>query len=158
SVSGGAHHEESGRETLAGPPQPAAAPSEPRSVADVGPWEGRLGGAWLSRVGAILFFLGVGFFLKHAFEQDWIGPGGRVLAGLLTGVVMMAGGVRLARGSTYRVPAQSLAAVGIGILYLSLYAAHAFYALVEAPTAFVAMAMVTAMGVATALRLDSRAL
>src|SRR5262249_15352882 len=48
--------------------------------------------------------------------------------------------------------------VGIGILYLSLYAAHAFYALVEAPTAFVAMAMVTAMGVATALRLDSRAL
>jgi hypothetical protein len=124
----------------------------------VGQWEGRLGGAWLSRVGAILFFLGVGFFLKHAFEQEWIGAKGRVLAGLVAGVAMTAGGVRLAGGATYRLPAQSLVAVGIGVIYLSLYAAHAFYALVGAPAAFVAMALATAVGFATALRLDSRAL
>ena len=61
-------------------------------------------------------------------------------------------------GATYRVPAQSLVAVGIGVIYLSLYAAHAFYALVGAPVAFVAMALVTAVGFTTALRLDSRAL
>ena len=143
--------------TVEAPPTPAPTPA-PRGVAEVGQWEGRLGGTWLSRVGAILFFLGVGFFLKHAFEQDWIGPAGRVLAGLVAGVAMMAVGVRLARGATYRVPAQSLVAVGIGVLYLSLYAAHAFYDLVQAPAAFVAMAVVTAVGFATALRLDSRAL
>ena len=124
----------------------------------MGQWEGRLGGTWLSRVGAILFFLGVGFFLKHAFDQEWIGARGRVLTGLVAGVAMTAGGVRLAGGATYRMPAQSLVAVGIGIIYLSLYAAHAFYALVGAPVAFVAMALVTAVGFATALRLDSRAL
>jgi uncharacterized membrane protein len=129
-----------------------------RAVAGVGPWEGRLGGAWLSRVGAVLFFLGVGFFLKHAFEQEWIGAKGRVLAGLVAGVAMTAGGMRLAGGATYRLPAQSLVAVGIGVIYLSLYAAHAFYALVGAPVAFVAMALATAVGFATALRLDSRAL
>ena len=71
---------------------------------------------------------------------------------------MMAGGARLAGGATYRLPAQSLVAVGIGVIYLSLYAAHAFYALVGAPAAFVAMALATAVGFATALRLDSRAL
>jgi uncharacterized membrane protein len=139
---------------------PPAVPSDPapHPAMEVGQWEGRLGGTWLSRVGAILFVLGVGFFLKHAFEQDWIGPEGRVLVGLVAGAVMMAGGMRLARGATYRVPAQSLVAVGIGTLYLSLYAAHAFYELLGAPAAFVAMAFVTAVGFATALRLDSRAL
>src|SRR5262245_56750937 len=146
-------------------PEPAVAASpgapsapESRPAAEVGQWEGRLGGTWLSRVGAILFFLGVGFFLKHAFEQDWIGPAGRVTIGLVAGLVLMAGGVRLARGATYRVPAQSLVGVGIGILYLSLYAAHGFYALVGAPAAFAGMAVVTAMGVASALWLDAGAL
>jgi uncharacterized membrane protein len=137
---------------------PGAPAPEPRAAAEVGQWEGRLGGTWLSRVGAILLFLGVGFFLKHAFEQDWIGPKGRVLTGLVAGLAITAAGLRLARGATYRVPAQSLVAVGIGTLYLSLYAAHGFYGLVAAPGAFVAMALVTAVGFATALWLDSRAL
>jgi uncharacterized membrane protein len=138
------------------PPGPPGGPEPPG--AGVGQWEGRLGGTWLSRVGAVLFLLGVGFFLKHAFERDWVGPKGRVLAGLVAGVVMLAGGMRLAGGATYAVPAQSLIAVGIGILYLSLYAAHAFYELVGAPAAFVALALVTAVGFATALRLGSGAL
>jgi hypothetical protein len=136
-------------------PEPASGPA---AVPSMGQWEGRLGGTWLSRVGAILFFLGIGFFLKHAFEQEWIGPAGRVLAGLVLGLAMAAGGIRLAGRAPYRAPAQSLVAVGIGIVYLSLYAAHALYGLVGAPATFVALAIATAAGFATALRLDSRAL
>jgi uncharacterized membrane protein len=138
-------------------PSPSVLPA-PGPAAGVGQWEGRLGGTWLSRVGALLLLLGVGFFLKHAFDQDWIGPGGRVLAGLAAGIAMMAGGLRLAGGATYRVPAQSLVAVGIGVVYLSLYAAHALYALVGAPATFVAMAIVTGVSFWMALRLDSLAL
>jgi uncharacterized membrane protein len=139
---------------------PAPSPSAPsRSTpAGVGQWEWRLGGTWLSRVGALLLILGVGFFLKHAFEHDWIGPRGRVIAGLAAGVVLMAGGVRLARRGPYQVPAQSLIALGMGVLYLALYAAHALYALVPATPVFVAMALVTGAGFATALSLDARAL
>jgi uncharacterized membrane protein len=144
-------------------PSPAVSPGSPPgaappAAAGVSQWEGWLGGTWLSRVGGVLLILGVGFFLKHAFEHDWVGPGARVLAGLAAGVAMMAAGIRLAARDTYRVPAQSLIAVAIGVLYLSLYAAHALYALVGAPTAFLAMAVVTAAGFATALRLDARAL
>jgi uncharacterized membrane protein len=139
------------------PHGPAGHPQE-RAAGGVGQWEGRLGGTWLSRVGAVLFFVGVGFFLKHAFEHDWIGPRGRILTGLLAGVAMVAGGVRLAGSATYRVPAQSLVAVGIGVIYLSLYAAHAFYALAGAPVTFSGLAVVTAVGFATALRLESRTL
>jgi uncharacterized membrane protein len=124
----------------------------------VGQWEGWFGGTWLSRVGGILLILGVGFFFKHAFEHEWVGPGGRVLAGLAAGLAMMTGGARLARRERYRVPAQSLIAVGISVLYLALYAAHALYALVGAPTTLAAMAAVTVVGFATALRLDAPAL
>jgi uncharacterized membrane protein len=140
--------------------RPGASREAPAAAAPSGVdrWEGRLGGTWLSRVGALLLFLGVGFFLKHAFEQDWIGPRGRILIGLVAGVAMMGGGIRLAGSATYRVPAQSLVAVGIGVIYLSLYAAHALYALVAAPATFVAMALVTAAAFVTALRLDSSAL
>ena len=140
-----------------GVPSPASAPA-PAPAPGVGQWEGRLGKTWLSRVGAVLFFLGIGFFLKHAFEQEWIGPTGRVLTGLVLGLAMVAGGIRLAGRAPYRAPAQSLVAVGIGIVYLSLYAAHALYGLVGAPATFVALAVATAVGFATALRLDSRAL
>src|SRR5262245_15087092 len=141
----------------AGPP-PGSLGAPAPAATGVEQWEGRLGGTWLSRVGALLLFLGVGFFLKHAFEQDWIGPRGRILIGLVAGLAMMGGGIKLAGTATYRVPAQSLVAVGVGVIYLSLYAAHAFYALVGAPGTFVAMAVVTAAGFVTALRLDSRAL
>jgi uncharacterized membrane protein len=154
---------------VAPPSEPSSAPASavaeaeptsppPASTPGVGQWEGRLGGTWLSRVGAVLFFLGIGFFLKHAFEEDWIGPRGRVLTGLFLGVALAALGLRLARRAPYRAPAQSLVAAGIGIVYLALYAAHALYGLVGAPATFVALAVVTAAGFATALRLDSRAL
>ena len=132
-------------------PEPAASPG-------LGQWEGRLGGTWLSRVGAILLLLGVGFFLKHAFEHDWVGPRGRVLAGLAAGIALMASGARLAGGGTYQAPGQSLVALGMGVLYLSLYATHAFYALAPPPPTFVAMAVVTAAGFGIALRLGSRPL
>jgi uncharacterized membrane protein len=139
------------------PPGDAGVPTRPPSTG-VGQWEGWFGGTWLSRVGGILLILGVGFFFKHAFEHEWIGPGGRVLAGLAAGLAMMAGGARLARRERYRVPAQSLIAVGISVLYLSLYATHALYALAGAPTTLAAMAAVTVAGFATALRLDAPAL
>lgn len=149
--------EGTGDRATGAPPSPSGAPG-PRPTAGVGQWEGRLGGTWLSRVGAILLFLGVGFFFKYAFEREWIGAGGRVLIGLAAGVVMMAGGMRLAGGATYRVPGQSLVALGTGVIYLSLYAAHAFYGLVGTPPTFVALAIVTAVGFAAALRLESPAL
>ncbi len=121
-------------------------------------WEGRVGSAWLSRVGAVLVILGVAFFLKHAFESDWIGPAGRVAIGVALGVLLTAGGGRLARRGAYWLPGHSLIALGIGVLYLSLYAAHAFHHLVAAAPAFLAMAAVTAIGVTIAAWLDGRAL
>jgi hypothetical protein len=134
---------------------PAAAGPERPAGGAVGAWEGRIGAMWLARLGALLLVLGAGFFVKHAFDSEWIDARGRVALGVLAGVALLAWGVRLARDGAARVPGQSLAAAGLGVLHVSLYAAHARYGLAGPVAAIAAMAVVTATGVAIALRLDA---
>jgi uncharacterized membrane protein len=121
-----------------------------------GALERRLGGTWLNRVGAVVLTLGIGFFLKYAFDNHWIQPAGRVALGLVAGVALLLVGERLQRAA-YRAPAQGVVAVGIATLYLSIYAAYGFYQLIGQPVAFVVMLLVTATGLALALVHDARA-
>jgi uncharacterized membrane protein len=134
----------------------APAPAAPAPALAWSQWEGRLGGAWLSRAGALLLILGAGFFLRYAFDREWIGPAGRVTLGYGAGVGMLVVGRRLLRA--YRGPAQSLVATGIAVLYLSAYAAHAFYGLVGLPVTFLVLAGVAAIGTALAVGHEARAL
>ena len=87
--------------------------------------------------------IGVSYFLKFAFDNNWIGPTGRVVIGLLAGIAIVIWSERF-RSRGYRVFSYSLKAVGIGILYLSLYAAFQVYSLVPSSVAFVMMLAVTA--------------
>src|SRR5690348_321993 len=47
--------------------------------------ESKIGGQWLNRIGIVAMLIGVSYFLKYAFENDWIGPAGRIVIGLLAG-------------------------------------------------------------------------
>src|SRR6202035_5375899 len=105
--------------------------------------ESRIGSHWLNRIGIAAVLIGVSYFLKFAFDNNWIGPTGRVVIGLLAGVAIVIWSERF-RSRGYRVFSYSLKAVGIGILYLSLYAAFQVYSLVPSGVAFVMMLAVTA--------------
>jgi uncharacterized membrane protein len=134
-------------------PIPTPAPPEP---AGVGQLEGRLGGTWLNRIGALVLVVGVGFFLKYAVESAWIGPGGRVAMGVVAGLGLLGLGERLRRAA-YERPAQGITAAGIATLYLTVYAAHALYGLVAVAGAFAGLVLVTAIGTVLAVRDDARA-
>ena len=141
------------------PPEPARAATRPPSPRPPSEWrnlEQRLGGTWLNRVGALVLTLGIAFFLKYAFDNQWIQPAGRVALGLVAGALLLLVGERLQRAA-YRGPAQGVVAVGIAALYLSVYAAFAFYQLVTQPVAFAVMVLVTATAAALALHHDARA-
>lgn len=101
--------------------------------------------------------IGVSYFLKYAFENNWIGPAGRVAIGLLAGIGVVLWSERF-RSRGYRWFSWSLQAVGIGVLYLSLWAAFQLYHLVPAGAAFGAMIVVTAATAAMALRQDAEVL
>jgi uncharacterized membrane protein len=105
--------------------------------------ESRIGSHWLNRIGITAVLIGVSYFLKFAFDNNWIGPAGRVAIGLLAGIAVVVWSETFRRRG-YRVFSYSLKAVGIGVLYLSLYAAFQVYNLVPGSVAFMMMFAVTA--------------
>ncbi len=111
--------------------------------------ESRIGGRWLLYVGTAALVLGIGFFVKYAFDNDWINQTGRVLIGGAAGLVMVAGGHRIARRG-YPLYGQIVAGGGFAALYISVFAALIFYALIGRPAAFALMVVVTAGAAAAA--------
>jgi uncharacterized membrane protein len=112
--------------------------------------ESRIGSHWLNRVGIVAVLVGVALFLKYAFEGEWIGATGRVSIGLLAGIAVVIWSERF-RVHEYRVFSFSLKALGLGVLYLSLWASFQVYNLIPWIVAFLAMATVTASTTALAL-------
>lgn len=133
---------------------PKFAQMEQRSSEDL---EGTIGKLWLNRIGIVAILIGVAYFLKYAFDSGWIGPGGRVTIGLIAGIAVVVWSESFRRKGSAAF-SYSLKAVGIGILYLSLWAASQYFHLVPASAAFVAMILVTASTITLALTQDAEIL
>lgn len=104
--------------------------------------ESRIGGRWLLWIGIIAISFGVAFFLKYAFDNQWITPGWRINIGVAIGLGFLIGGERL-RGR-YPIYAYGLSGGGIFILYLSIFVGFNTYALIPRALALGLMAAVTA--------------
>ncbi|HEX9917567.1 MAG TPA: DUF2339 domain-containing protein, partial [Pyrinomonadaceae bacterium] len=116
-----------------------------------------IGGSLLNWVGIIAVSLAVGFFLKYAFDNDWIGERGQVLFGALAGGgILFAAEALRARG--YRSYAYVLSGGGVLILYLTVYAARVFYELIGVAPAFLLMIAVTTTAVLLAARYHAYAI
>ena len=96
-------------------------------------------------------------FLKFAFENNWIGPAGRIVVGLVSGVALVAWSERF-RTRGYTTFSYSLKAIGIGTLYLSAWASFQIYSLVPSGIAFMTMLTVTTAAGALALAQDAEML
>jgi uncharacterized membrane protein len=116
-----------------------------------------LGPKLLVGAGALAFVVFLALFVKYAWENDWIGPAGRVLCGAAFGLALVALGVRLL-GRQYRPLGQGLAGAGLASLYVSAYGAHGFYDLVSRQVAGAFMLVVTVNAVLLAARLQARLL
>src|SRR5215471_9459359 len=112
--------------------------------------EKKIGQVWLNRIGIAAVLIGVAFFLQWAFQNHLIGPGGRVAIGVVAGIGLVVWSERFRR-KNYVPFSYSLKAVGIGALYLSLWAASQSYDLIPASVAFLAMIVVTGSVIAMAL-------
>jgi len=136
------------------PPYPLVPDAGARTEPDL---ESRIGSHWLNRIGIAALLIGVSYFLKYAFENNWIGPAGRVIIGLLAGVAVVVWSERF-RSRGYRTFSYSLKALGIGTLYLSLWAAFQVYTLIPSEVAFVAMLAVTSATGVIAVTQDAEVL
>ena len=116
-------------------------------------WEQVLGRNWFAIIGGIAVVLGIGFFLKLAFDNNWINDIGRIALGVVVGIGFLGVGEYAQR----RVPrwAQAVTASGAAILYLTIYAAFGLYQLISPTAAFLLLAVVVTVAVLLALRYES---
>ncbi len=104
---------------------------------------------------AVVVFLGL--FVRYAWENDWVGPLGRVLSAAAFSLCLVAGGLRI-MARRYRPLGQGLTAAGFSGLYVTAWAAHEVYGLLAREAAFVLLVLVTVAAVVVALRRDARLL
>lgn len=115
--------------------------------------EFKLGSRIFTGIGAIAIIFGLGFFLKYSFENNLITPVMRVFLGLFSGFIMLSiGEFTRKKFSNY---GQILTGAGLGIFYLSLYAAFGYYNLISHITAFLCMFLTMVLGVFLAVRYNS---
>jgi uncharacterized membrane protein len=119
-------------------------------------WEQILGGSWLARIGVLALVIGIIFFLKYAFDNDWLGPAGRVILGIVGGLLMLGAGYRWR--NRYPIMTRVLSGGGIAVLYASVFASFALYELVHFYAALAFLFAVSIASALIALRYDSMSL
>ena len=110
-------------------------------------------GNWLSRIGIVALFIGLGFLAKLAYDEGWVSPIVQLLAGLGCGTLLLVAGHHWS--SKYRAWAQAVTGGGIAVLYLSFFASYALNDLMGFYATFALMSLVTVLAVGIALRRDS---
>lgn len=155
------------------PPLPVLEPSAPLpgpsrdsdgAVSDIPPplpepvpLETTIGLNWINRIAVVTLLLGAAFLFKYGVDNDWFGPGVRVAMGITAAIISLFAGDRVwRRGQT--IFAQGVIALGIALLYLSIYAASVLYHLIPQSLAFVAMSAVTGGAVGLAVLYNSQAI
>jgi uncharacterized membrane protein len=101
----------------------------------------------------VALVIGVGFFLKLAFDNDWIGETGRVALGIAGGLAFLGAGEYWQR--RYPIWSQPLTGGGIAVLYLSIFAAFSFYQLIPPMVALGLSFLITLTAAGLALRYES---
>ena len=116
----------------------------------------RSGEWWLNKVGIGLLLFGAAFLFKFSVDQNWITPGVRVGIGLGLGALLVLLGLRVY--ADRRAFSQVLLGGGIGVFYITGYAAFQLYALVPYAGAFAFMVSVTLLALSLSLRQTGSAL
>jgi len=136
-------------------PPVSAFPSPARKAAPrkTSEWEMIFGGNWLARIGVLALFIGIAFFIKFAIDKGWLSPTIRVILGVLAGSGMIGGGYFWRK--RYPTLAQTLSGGGIAVLYLSIFAAFAFFQMLNVYAAVALLFLICAGSAALALSYSS---
>jgi uncharacterized membrane protein len=136
------------------PPAPMPALTEAAATEEGEGFEALIAGRWFNYVGILALLFAVAFFLKYAFDNDWVGPRGRVGIGLLIGSALFPFSQKLLdRG--YKFFSEGIAGLGAAVLYLSLWAGWHYYAIFSQSAAFALMIVVACVVATIAVGRDS---
>lgn len=110
----------------------------------------------VNKIGIAILVLAIGFFVKYAIDNNWIGPVGRVGIGILCGAILI--GIAHRLRNSYKAFSSVLVGGGIAILYFTITLAYHQFHLFSQTTSFVIMIFITALAVGLSLFYDKQEL
>jgi len=117
-------------------PDAASVPSDfsPKPAKARPGMEFMLGGKAAAFAGAAILLIGIVFLVGYAIQNSWIGPGARVIIGLLLGGGLVGTGYLLESkgGGKYGVLARAVTGAGSALFYFVVFAAYGIYHLIGA--------------------------
>jgi uncharacterized membrane protein len=110
----------------------------------------------VNKIGIAILVLAIGFFVKYAIDQNWVGPVGRVGIGLLCGAILI--GIAHKLQASYKSFSSVLAGGGLAVFYFTITLAYKQFGLFGQTTAFVIMLLITAFAVVLSILYDKQEL
>ncbi len=115
-----------------------------------------IGGTWVNRIGIVAILFALAYFLKYAFDNNLIGPMGRITLGILAGLILVFVGEYYHK--KYTIFAQGLTGGGVAFLFFSIFAAFQYYHFINYAVAFGLLILITAVAVVLSLRYNALAI
>lgn len=110
----------------------------------------------VSKIGIAILVLAIGFFVKFAIDNDWIGPVGRVCIGIFCGgiLVFLAHKMR----NSYKAFSSVLAGGGLAVFYFTITLAYHQFHLFSQTASFIIMVVITIFAVVLSILYDRQEL
>ncbi len=110
----------------------------------------------INKIGIAITIIGVGIGAKYSIDHDLISPLTRIILGYLTGIVLLAIGIKLK--NNYKNYSAVLVSGAVAIMYFITYSAYSFYDLIPQLLTFVLMVLFTSFTVVAALNYNKQSI
>jgi uncharacterized membrane protein len=110
----------------------------------------------VNKIGIAILVLAIGFFVKYAIDQNWVGPVGRVSIGILCGAILI--GIAHKMRNSYKSFSSVLAGGGLAVFYFTITLAYHQFHLFSQTASFLIMIVITAFAVIISILYDKQEL
>ncbi len=100
--------------------------------------------------------LAIGFFVKYAIDNDWVGPVGRVGIGIICGGILIGFAHKLR--NSYKAFSSVLVGGGIAVFYFTITLAYQEFHLFDQTVSFIILILITVFAVVLSLLYDKQEL
>ncbi|WP_259068549.1 DUF2339 domain-containing protein [Mucilaginibacter sp. X4EP1] len=110
----------------------------------------------VNKIGIAILVLAIGFFVKYAIDNNWVGPVGRVGIGIVCGGILTGFAHRMR--NSYKAFSSVLVGGGLAIFYFTITLAYQQFHLFSQPIALVILIVITVFAVSLSLLYDKQEL
>ncbi|SHN31786.1 DUF2339 domain-containing protein [Mucilaginibacter sp. OK098] len=110
----------------------------------------------VNKIGIAILVLAIGFFVKYAIDNDWVGPVGRVGIGVVCGGILIGFAHRMR--NSYKAFSSVLVGGGLAIFYFTITLAYQEFHLFNQTTALIILIVITIFAVILSLLYDKQEL